>query len=114
MRLVTTGAQRNSAGADSHGPPKPHLLQIADGQQVRGRPGLALTHQMLAIGKTRRELHNADPLHQYINLSAADWAAHQSMLEAHRADVLDHIAELGRNLEHVEGKIRHYRQALDD
>ncbi len=35
------------------------------------------------------------------------------MLEAHRADVLDHIAELGRNLKHVEGKIRHYRQALD-
>lgn len=42
-------------------------------------------HQKLAIGKTRRELHDADPLHQYINLSAADWAAHQAMLEAHRA-----------------------------
>jgi DNA-binding transcriptional MerR regulator len=36
------------------------------------------------------------------------------MLEAHRADVLAHIAELGRNLEHVEGKIRHYRQSLAD
>jgi hypothetical protein len=36
------------------------------------------------------------------------------MLEAHRVDVMDHIAELGRNLEHVEGKIRHYRQALMD
>jgi DNA-binding transcriptional MerR regulator len=36
------------------------------------------------------------------------------MLEAHRSDVLANIAELGRNLEHVEGKIRHYRQVLTD
>jgi DNA-binding transcriptional MerR regulator len=36
------------------------------------------------------------------------------MLEEHRSDVLTNIAELGRNLEHVEGKIRHYRQALLD
>jgi DNA-binding transcriptional MerR regulator len=36
------------------------------------------------------------------------------MLEEHRSDVLAHIAELGRNLEHVEGKIRHYRRALAD
>ncbi len=36
------------------------------------------------------------------------------MLEEHRSDVLANIAELGRNLEHVEGKIRHYRQALAD
>jgi DNA-binding transcriptional MerR regulator len=36
------------------------------------------------------------------------------MLEAHRSDVLANIAELGRNLEHVEGKIRHYRQVLAD
>jgi DNA-binding transcriptional MerR regulator len=36
------------------------------------------------------------------------------MLEEHRSDVLAHIAELGRNLEHVEGKIRHYRQVLAD
>jgi DNA-binding transcriptional MerR regulator len=35
-------------------------------------------------------------------------------LEEHRSDVLAHIAELGRNLEHVEGKIRHYRQVLAD
>jgi DNA-binding transcriptional MerR regulator len=34
------------------------------------------------------------------------------MLEEHRSDVLATIAELGRNLEHVEGKIRHYRQVL--
>jgi DNA-binding transcriptional MerR regulator len=36
------------------------------------------------------------------------------MLEEHRSDVLANIAELGRNLEHVEGKIRHYRQVLAD
>jgi DNA-binding transcriptional MerR regulator len=36
------------------------------------------------------------------------------MLEAHRSDVLANIAELGRNLEHVEGKIRHYRQVFAD
>jgi DNA-binding transcriptional MerR regulator len=36
------------------------------------------------------------------------------MLEEHRSDVLANIAELGRNLEHVEGKIRHYRQVLTD
>jgi DNA-binding transcriptional MerR regulator len=36
------------------------------------------------------------------------------MLEEHRSDVLAHMAELVRNLEHVEGKIRHYRQALMD
>jgi DNA-binding transcriptional MerR regulator len=36
------------------------------------------------------------------------------MLEEHRSDVLTNTAELGRNLEHVEGKIRHYRQVLAD
>jgi DNA-binding transcriptional MerR regulator len=36
------------------------------------------------------------------------------MLEEHRLEVLANIAELGRNLEHVEGKIRHYRQVLLD
>ena len=36
------------------------------------------------------------------------------MLEEHRSDVLAHMAELGRNLEHVEGKIRYYRQTLAD
>jgi DNA-binding transcriptional MerR regulator len=36
------------------------------------------------------------------------------MLEEHRSDVMANIAELGRNLEHVEGKIRHYRQVLAD
>ena len=34
------------------------------------------------------------------------------LLEEHRADVLQHMQALQRNLEHVEGKIRHYRQAL--
>jgi DNA-binding transcriptional MerR regulator len=45
---------------------------------------------------------------------SANIEARIGMLEAHRVDVLAHIAELGRNLEHVEGKIRHYRQALQD
>jgi DNA-binding transcriptional MerR regulator len=36
------------------------------------------------------------------------------MLEEHRLEVLANIAELGRNLEQVEGKIRHYRQVLTD
>jgi DNA-binding transcriptional MerR regulator len=36
------------------------------------------------------------------------------MLEEHRSAVLATIAELGRNLEHVEGKIRHYRQVFAD
>jgi DNA-binding transcriptional MerR regulator len=40
--------------------------------------------------------------------------ARLDLLEAHRSDVLTHIAELGRNLEVVEGKIRHYRQVLLD
>jgi DNA-binding transcriptional MerR regulator len=44
----------------------------------------------------------------------ANIEARISMLEGHRSDVLAHIAELGRNLEHVEGKIRHYRQVLLD
>jgi DNA-binding transcriptional MerR regulator len=44
----------------------------------------------------------------------ANIEARIGMLEAHRADVLAHIAELGRNLEHVEGKIRYYRQVLMD
>jgi DNA-binding transcriptional MerR regulator len=44
----------------------------------------------------------------------ANIEARISMLEEHRSDVLANIAELGRNLEHVEGKIRHYRQVLAD
>jgi DNA-binding transcriptional MerR regulator len=44
----------------------------------------------------------------------ANIEARISMLEAHRLDVLANIAELGCNLEHVEGKIRHYRQVLLD
>jgi DNA-binding transcriptional MerR regulator len=34
------------------------------------------------------------------------------MLETHRLEVLEQIAELGRNLEHVEGKIAHYRREI--
>lgn len=34
------------------------------------------------------------------------------ILEAHRTEVFDHIAALKRNLEHVEGKIRHCREAV--
>jgi DNA-binding transcriptional MerR regulator len=45
---------------------------------------------------------------------SANIEARISMLEDHRSDVLANIAELGRNLEHVEGKIRHYRQVLLD
>jgi DNA-binding transcriptional MerR regulator len=45
---------------------------------------------------------------------SANIEARIRMLEEHRSDVLAHIAELGRNLDHVEGKIRHYRQALAD
>jgi DNA-binding transcriptional MerR regulator len=44
--------------------------------------------------------------------SQANIEARIRMLEEHRSDVLANIAELGRNLEHVEGKIRHYRQVL--
>jgi DNA-binding transcriptional MerR regulator len=49
----------------------------------------------------------------HTNISA-NIEARIRMLEEHRSDVLTNIAELGRNLEHVEGKIRHYRQALLD
>ena len=59
------------------------------------------------------ELVRQDQTNIPANVSA-NIEARIKMLEAHRADVLDHIAELGRNLEHVEGKIRHYRQALMD
>ena len=59
------------------------------------------------------ELVRQDQTNIPVNVSA-NIEARIKMLEAHRADVLDHIAELGRNLEHVEGKIRHYRQALMD
>jgi DNA-binding transcriptional MerR regulator len=59
------------------------------------------------------ELVRQDQTNIPANVSA-NIEARIRMLEAHRADVLDHIAELGRNLEHVEGKIRHYRQALMD
>ena len=59
------------------------------------------------------ELVRQDQTNIPANVSA-NIKARIKMLEAHRADVLDHIAELGRNLEHVEGKIRHYRQALMD
>ena len=36
------------------------------------------------------------------------------ILEAHRVDVLANMAALGRNLEHLEGKISIYRQLLAD
>jgi DNA-binding transcriptional MerR regulator len=51
----------------------------------------------------------------HTNISAnpqANIEARIRMLEEHRLEVLANIAELGRNLEHVEGKIRHYRQVL--
>jgi DNA-binding transcriptional MerR regulator len=48
------------------------------------------------------------------NPVTANIEARVGILEAHRLDVLAHIAELGRNLEHVEGKIRVYRQLLAD
>lgn len=35
------------------------------------------------------------------------------LLEDHRTEVLEHIQELHRNLEHVEGKILYYRRTLD-
>ena len=59
------------------------------------------------------ELVRQDQTNIPVNVSA-NIEARIKMLEAHRADVLDHIAELGRNLEHVEGKIRHYRRLLMD
>jgi len=34
------------------------------------------------------------------------------ILEAHRSEVLEHLAALKRNLEHVEGKIGHYRDVI--
>jgi DNA-binding transcriptional MerR regulator len=46
------------------------------------------------------------------NPATANIEARVKILEAHRLDVLAHIAELGRNLEHVEGKIKVYRQLL--
>jgi DNA-binding transcriptional MerR regulator len=47
-----------------------------------------------------------------VNPATANIEARVEILEAHRLDVLAHIAELGRNLEHVEGKIRVYRRLL--
>jgi DNA-binding transcriptional MerR regulator len=36
------------------------------------------------------------------------------MLERHRLEVLERIAELHRNLAHVEGKITHYQRMIGD
>ena len=74
-----------------------------------------LRQTAMPIRKMREfaELVRQDQTNIPVNVSA-NIEARIKMLEAHRADVLDHIAELGRNLEHVEGKIRHYRQALMD
>jgi DNA-binding transcriptional MerR regulator len=48
------------------------------------------------------------------NPVTANIEARVEILEAHRLDVLAHINQLGRNLEHVEGKIKFYRQSLMD
>jgi DNA-binding transcriptional MerR regulator len=55
-----------------------------------------------------------DQTNIHVNIEHGNIEARIRMLEEHRSDVLANIAELGRNLEHVEGKIRHYRQVLAD
>ena len=69
--------------------------------------------KMREFAELVRQNHTDIPANIPANIRA-NIEARIRMLEEHRSDVLADIAELGRNLEHLEGKIRRYRQVLAD